>query len=354
MNHSFDTRAWLVWVLSAATATMIARNPLYSLLLLACSRLVNHTFARSDGAFNLQMSRGAALRLAALVLLFSGLFTALFVHAGETTLFVLPPQIPLAGGIITLEAFLNGAANGLLLLTLLSFFLTFNRVVTAERLARLAPAAFRDLGIVVLIALTYIPETTRHIQRIREAQAVRGQRIRGLLDWRPLVLPLLVGGLERAMALAEAMVARGFGATSRAPMSGRVLLMLGVAMALSFGGWVLALWWRWPGLALLGAGVLLMVAVLATTGRAVTVTRYRPRPWQATDTALLLASVAPLALMMWPGGPVDSASLAMNFLNGLRWPPFDMLLGVALLLYAFPTLVSAMLGGGPLLVSQHD
>ena len=48
------------------------------------------------------------------------------------------------------------------------------------------------------MAITYVPETARHFQRIREAQAIRGHRLRGLRDWRPIVIPLLVGGLERA------------------------------------------------------------------------------------------------------------------------------------------------------------
>ena len=35
--------------------------------------------------------------------------------------------------------------------------------------------------------------------RIREAQAVRGHRVQGIRDWLPIVVPLLVSGLERAM-----------------------------------------------------------------------------------------------------------------------------------------------------------
>ena len=42
----------------------------------------------------------------------------------------------------------------------------------ADRLARLAPRAFQDLGIVLLVALTYIPETARQVaERVRHAIA---------------------------------------------------------------------------------------------------------------------------------------------------------------------------------------
>ena len=86
----------------------------------------------------------------------------------------------------------------------------------------MAPRAFYDLGVVVLIALTYVPQTMQQWQRIREAQAIRGHRWRGVRDWQPLVIPLFIGGLERAMALAEAMVARGYGATARRQQNSRL------------------------------------------------------------------------------------------------------------------------------------
>ena len=339
-SEIYDTRAWLVWVLAGAAVTMAARNPMYSVLLLLASRAVEWSNARPDSAFNLRLGRLAAIRMAALILLFSGLFGALFVHAGDTILITLPETIPLVGGAITLDAFVSGLANGLLLLTLLSFFLAFNRVVTADRLARLAPRAFQDLGVVVLVALTYVPETARHVQRIREAQAVRGHRIERLRDWRPLLIPLLVGGLERAMVLAEAMVARGFGATRRAPVSSRLLAGLALAMGLTFGGWIAALWWAMPGWLLMGGGLLLMGGVVWSAGRNVSVTHYRRRPWHLKDTVLTVASLAPVAALLLPLNLVDRQSLSINFLGGLRWPAFDPFIGFLLLLYALPAIAT--------------
>ena len=67
-------------------------------------------------------------------------------------------------------------------------------VVPTAELAGLTPTALYELGLVLLVAITYVPETARHFQRIREAQAIRGHRLRGLRDWRPIVIPLLVGG----------------------------------------------------------------------------------------------------------------------------------------------------------------
>jgi energy-coupling factor transport system permease protein len=186
------------------------------------------------------------------------------------------------------------------LLTLLSFFVAFNRIVPVSALARLAPRALQDFGVVVLISLTYVPETVRHMRRIREAQAVRGHQVRGLRDWQPLVVPLLVGGMERAMALAEAMVSRGFGAARGRRQPPWVLAGLATALVFILAGWMLLLWWGWPGWMLLIAGAASIVALLWHAGKRAPATRYRPRPWQAQDMLLLLVALLPLGPCLFP------------------------------------------------------
>lgn len=328
---AFDARAWLVWVLSAAAVTMIVRNPLYTLILLLVSRIVDAACSRPHSDLQLPF-----WRIAGLILLFSGLFSAHFIHQGDLVLLRLPSGWPLVGGPITVEALAAGAANGLLLLTLLSFFVAFNRIVPVSALARLAPRAFQDLGVVVLISLTYVPETVRHMRRIREAQAVRGHQVRGLRDWQPLVVPLLVGGMERAMALAEAMVSRGFGAARGRRQPPWVLAGLAAALVFILAGWVLLLWWGWPGWMLLIAGAASIVALLWHAGKRAPATRYRPRPWQTQDTLLLLAALLPLGLSLFPLPAGGREALFWSALPRLTWPPFDPLLGVAFLLLAIP------------------
>jgi energy-coupling factor transport system permease protein len=322
--------------------TMALRNPLYSLILLASSRLVDWICAERDRELSLPFAR-----IAVIILLFSGLFNALFIRVGDVTLAQLPEALPLIGGPLTAEALLSGMANGLLILTLLSLFVTFNRVVTGERLIRLAPRAFQDLGIVTLVALTYVPETARQVQRIREAQAVRGQGIEGLRDWQPLVIPLLIGGLERAMSLAEAMVARGFGATERAPWSQRYLAWLTLATGLTFGGWVAALWWGMAGWVVMGAGVAMLAGAIWLAGRRVVVTRYRQRPWRTADSAIAFASLAPLLLLVLPDELIDASSLSFSFLNAFDWPPFEPAIGALLFLYLCPAVYDLLIAAGP-------
>lgn len=345
----FDARAWTVWLLSAAAVTMLTRNPLYTLLLLLASRVVDDSCADPDSELQLPLGR-----LAFVILLFSAAFNALFVHQGETVIARLPAGWPLVGGPITLEAMVYGLETGLMLLALLSFFLAFNRIVPVNVLARLAPRAFQDLGVVLLIALTYVPETARNVRRIREAQAVRGHRLKSVWDWRPLMVPLLVGSLERAMMLAEAMVARGFGATRRRQQSARALAALAVGLGLILIGWVLALWWGTIGWTIALGGVALLVFQVWRSGRLVEATRHRAEPWTRWDTLVVISSFIPLAaLVLLPligGQPVGSYSPYPR----LQLPPFHSLLGSSFLLFVTPAIVVSLLITSPSKESAHD
>ena len=328
-----DARRWLIWLVAVATVTMVARNPLYTLLILLVIQVVETTSTPGVARRPLSLAR-----LAPFILGFSVLFNLLFVHIGQTVLFRLPAEVPLLGGPITFEAFVYGLQNGLLLLALLALFTAFNRIVPTGELVRLAPRAFRDLGVVVLIAITYVPETARHLQRIREAQAIRGHRLRGVRDWQPVVIPLLVGGMERAMNVAESMVARGYGAPHAQPQRGGLLAALVGGLLLFFAGWLLALWLGWPGLLLLTLSTLWLVAVIWRAGRSVTHTRYRPHKWGWDDTLVAAGTLAACLLI----------ALRAHFAAGVlgytpyplfQLPSFDPVVGLGLFLLAAPALL---------------
>ena len=327
---SFDVRAWLVWVLAAAIMAMTLHNPLYSILLIAIFRLVQQACALPDNGFTVPF-----WRLTAVILLFSTLFNLFSVHIGTTVLFTLPAGWPLIGGDITLEAAAFGFSNGLLLLALLAAFLTFNTAVSLSDLARLTPRALHDMGMVVLIAITYLPETHRHLQRIREAQAARGHKLHGLRDWQPLLIPLLVGGMERAMNLAEAMAARGYGATADRKLSLRYQMGLIIGLLLGFSGWGLTFTnWRMWGWVLLAIGAALFALMLRRLGRQSPHTRHRPRRWTGWDWGLVIVSIIPIALLFMG----DGTALAWSPYPSITPPPFDVVVGGVLLLFTFPIL----------------
>jgi biotin transport system permease protein len=65
------------------------------------------------------------------------------------------------------------------------------------------------IGLVVAMALRFIPLISERADRIREAQAARGGSVRGLRGLRTTVVPLLVQVLQLAHTVSEALDARG-------------------------------------------------------------------------------------------------------------------------------------------------
>lgn len=327
----YDVRAWVVWLLSTTVLIFMVRNPLYTLLILFAVQIV----AAVHGIVVRHTFRISLWRWGTVIVSLSTLFNMMSVHVGQTVLFTLPDSWPLIGGDITAEAAVFGASNGLLLVTLLATFLAFNQIAPVHELIRLVPSSLRDLGIVILIAITYVPETQRHLQKIRQAQAIRGHEVRGWRDWRPLILPLLIGGLERAMGLAEAMVARGYGATAESSQSLRAQLMLVVGLLAGLGGWVSALWIGWPGWLLMGVGALLVIGIVWWQSRHIAHTDYRQRPWRRIDSALLLMALCPFLLISIAGGfPATYSPYPL-----WQWPPFDLWLGAAVSCIALPAVL---------------
>lgn len=333
MKGRFHPLAWLAWLLPAAFLIVQVRNPLYLLVLLLGVLVVRSFCAVSQSPVPISLGR-----LATLILLLATLFHMLTAHIGRTVLFSLPASWWMIGGPITLESAVAGFANGLALLTLLLLFVTFNMAVPVYELSRLMPPALRDVGMVMLIGLTYMPQTARHWQQIREAQAVRGHRLRSWRDWRPIFIPLLTGGLERSMNLAEAMVARGYGSTSdsQQPAAVRLALLLGLIGIL--GGWVLAAWWPLPGWGLVFLGVLVVAIVYRQLGRLSPRTIYRPRPWLVRDTLVVVAAVLLLLPILF-NRFLDGAALYYSPYSTITLPPFDPLIGLSLLLLVAPAII---------------
>lgn len=335
--RTYNARAWLVWLLAGGLLVLVTRNPIYLLLLLATSRLVHAACAAPVGDIP-QLPFG---RVSVMILLFSTCFNALTAHVGDTVLLSLPGHWWLIGGPITLEAAAYGFITGLSLVTLLSLFLAFNAIVPTGELVRLVPVALYELGLVVLLAITYVPETARQLQRIREAQAIRGHRLRGLRDWQPIVIPLLIGGLERSLSLAETMVARGLGSADHLapPWRVRLLMLLGLALAL-LGALQLALagseGWLFILLGMVAVGMAYRVL-----SRGVELTRYRPRPWTAADTAIVLAALLPLVLLL-PLPVMAAAGLEFTPYPRMNLPPFALWAGTLLLGLAVPAVLQVV------------
>ena len=342
---------WVVWLGSALVVVSTTRNPLYLVELLLVALVVSFGI---EGDAPAPWRPG--LRFGLFLVGFSTLFNGLSSHFGRTVLLSLPSGLPLVGGPVTLEALVYGAINGLVLLTMLFLFAVFNQALPAHRMVRLVPRAFHEAGVVLSVAMTYVPATRRSLQQIREAQAVRGHQVRSWRDWLPLWMPLLVSGLERAFQLAEAMVARGFGATAdRALPLGVRAGLAGGLLALLTGEIVAAFYPSLRGAAplLLAVGAALLGLSLWRAGRRVPYTPYRSSGWGWREGVTLAGALLTLAVVVWPGLGIacagEQGGLLLVGCRGARLynpyprfapPPFDPLAGLALLGLLVPTLAS--------------
>jgi energy-coupling factor transport system permease protein len=285
-------------------------------------------------------------------------FTALTAHYGDLVVFRLPSHWPIVGGPITGEAIIYGFTGGLSLIALLLVFAAFNVAVDQGRLLRMTPGFVYQAGVVAAIAIAFVPQMFSTWQSIREAQQVRGHRVRGIRDTLPLILPLLITALERAMQLAESMEARGFGGQAVAGGSAfRVrsqiamilcLLLLGVG----FGGTAF-----WPDAAmvngtLLAAGAVLLFWTLWVQGKRVRRSRYRRWRWGRSDRVVLVTSA--IAAVGWAAVWLVRGDLMFYYPYPpySPWPVFSPGLGMLLLLLAAPALLLKPASSGEVAVHR--
>jgi energy-coupling factor transport system permease protein len=283
--------AWLIWLITVLATVSITRNPIYLLLVLLWLIVIKHTLTIHSEAPPTFIS---PWKFASIVLVTTTLFNALFVHVGQTVLF----KLPLFGSPITLEAAFYGLLNGLTLTIMFIAFTVINHALPARALVRLIPRAFYPVAVVVAIALTFVPATLRHLKQIREAQAVRGHQWRGIRDWLPLLIPLLIGGLERALQLAEAMTARGFANQPSYDAKIQTAIIFGLVLLLS--GWLLRQVWSFPilGLMILLTGIAVIGITIRIVGQRIPYTRYRPQPWQRLDSLVTVSAVVVFAFFL--------------------------------------------------------
>jgi energy-coupling factor transport system permease protein len=355
----YHTLTWMLWLAAALLPAMISRNPLYLTLLLLAVAVAYNTIGRLSPiatSWSVFLKAGLALGMLSVV------FNTLTVHYGDTVLFTLPRlswhlgRVPFLelGGDTTLEALVYGLTSALSLVAILLVFATFNVLVDHHKVLRLTPAFLYQTGMIASIAIAFVPQMVSSLQDIREAQALRGHRFRGLRDLLPLFVPLLTTGLERAIQLAESMEARGFGGasggrTGRREALYRVLIataLFGLLVAAFFVGYFPKT--RWIG-AIIGMGsVVLLLANLLTLARGVKRSRYRRELWRPRDTLVTAASVASILVVagFWL---LHAEALVFYPYPKFTVPDFNPLIGLAMLSAVAPVLAAPQLR-----VSAHD
>lgn len=338
--------AWWIWALGLATAASRTTNVLLLALLTAvagyvvAARRTDAPWARSYATF---------LRLGIAVLVIRLLFAVVLGSPipGTHTLFTLP-EVPLPGwaqgvrlgGRVTAESVVFALRDGLKLATLLVCVGAANSLANPARLLKSLPGALYEAGVAVVVAMTFAPHLVADVARLRAARRLRGRDDRGVRALLQVGLPVLEGALERSVALAAAMDARGYGRTADVPPGVRratAALTVGGLLGICAGTYGLlaasgAGTGAGYGLPLLLLGLAAAVAGLRLGGRRSPRTRYRPDAWgarawlvagsgAAVAAAMIAATAYAPAALDPPAVPLAAPALPL-------WPAACVLLGL--------------------------
>lgn len=341
-RRSFHALTWAVWAACAAACVQLAPSPVYVALVLAVCGVVVAAHGGDSAlarAFPLLVAVGVTFGLVRIAL------AVLTTHGGTDVLFTTPSfTLPSflggfgVGGTVELPVLLQVAAEAFAVVGIMGVFGAFNAVVSHAELVQASPRAFYEPGLVVTVALAFVPSTIATIHRVREADRARtGGTVHRRGRMLRLLVPVLESGMEQAMALAESMDARGFASAPARPQE-RLAGWSVVVALIALAGAFVALVGRVGTAALVLAAVAVAALVLAVVvaSRASPRPRYRARSLTSVDR--LVAACSLLA-------PVGLAALALAGEPTLAWsatplrvPGFEPLAALALAALAVPAL----------------
>ena len=335
------TAAWGGWVTLVMVVALTATNPYYLGIVLLSVLLVAAMAPKSAAGIT---SFRALLIFGAIMFAISFTIGIINGNFGDHRLFTIPGKdLPdwlgglRLGGPVSAEGVVATLTRGLAILSVLLAFGVFNSAVSPHRVLRSTPAALFQAGLVVTIGLTLLPSSIEDVRRIREMRALRGAK-GGLRDLPALVVPSVVGGLERSMRLAEAMEARGYGAAPAGPRLPRLGAMAAAPLlVLAACGWFYYESLRLPSAVLATAGVACLgwwVVSAARTNHATTLTS---EPFPAHDRVLAWASLV-LALATVGATAWGWDGLKYNPFADLPWPRFELTAALIPLATAWPAL----------------
>jgi len=338
-HDGLDSRTWLLWGAAASVPLITGRHPVLLaelLLIVLAVRSVCTPPERRAGW-------GWLVRLGALAVPIGVLFNMFTVHAGDTRLFRVSDDLPLFGGTVTLNAAVYGLLSGLTVVALVAIGTTVAALIDWSALMRLVPPRAASIAVAGSVAWAFLPQLSTSWREIREAQTARGHRWRGARDAIPLIVPLMAGGLDRSVTMAEALEARGFGGTAPAGRrSAWPPAALGAALTMA----VVGIYLFAVGRSLGAAGAILVAGVVALVGvrgggptAGIRSTRYRETVWTRADWLVcggaLTALVATVVTLQ-----LQPEALRYEPYPSLDWPVTSPLLVLLLALLMVPAVVA--------------
>ncbi|NQU37207.1 MAG: energy-coupling factor transporter transmembrane protein EcfT [Actinobacteria bacterium] len=340
--------AWWLWALGLAAAASKTTNPLLLGLILAVAALV--VAARKPDA-PWSRSFSVFLKLGLVVIAIRVVFQLILGNPIGSNVILTLPTVPLPewmaslrlGGQLTLESLILAICDGFRLAVLLACVGAANSLASPSRLLKAMPAALYEVGVAIVVAMTFAPQLVTDLGRVRQARRLRGRADKGIKGAAGAAMPVFEGALDRAITLAAAMDSRGYDRTGQVPAGVRrvtVLLVIAGLIGVCIGLFGLLSTSQLSPLAfpLLAAGLLAAIGGMWLGGRRSIRTRYRSDPWKLPEwivmgTGLVAASGVIVT------GIVDPAALTIS-VTPLQWPQLPLFATAGVLLAALPAFVA--------------
>lgn len=214
MKDSFSKMHPLVGILffaAALTFTMLLTQPVCLGITVVCA-LANALYLNGKKAVLLSLRLLLPMAVCIVVI------NALFNHRGATVLCYLPWDNPL-----TLESVLYGCVTAAMLSAAILWFSVLNMVLTSDKIVWLLGKAAPSLGLVLSMALRFIPRFLSAFRQTKTAQAqlcAGKQSVLRRFQAHVRVFSTVVSrSMENAIDTADSMKSRGYGLKGRTAFS---------------------------------------------------------------------------------------------------------------------------------------
>ena len=301
-EHRFlHSGAWWLWAILLAAMAAGTTNPVFLISIIAVVLLVV-SFRKSDAPWSRSIKGFLIVIRLFLVIITPDIF-------GDTLLFTLPEvDLPSVfagvklGGEIKANTVYYAFQEGLRLATILVCIGGAQSLASPTRLLKSIPAALYEVGLSIVVALTFAPQLAFDAKRVRDAQFLRGRKTKGIRALAKTFVPVLEGAMERALLLASAMDSRGYGRRIHQTESKRkitnILMLLGL-LGILFGlAGLLGVFSRSNiGTLTMLIGISLSLFALWFAGKNASRTNYRPDKWHIPEVLVITSALFGLVAM---------------------------------------------------------
>lgn len=297
--------AW--WALGLAFAISSAAADEIAALLVIIAAVVTITLVAREAA-PWSRSLGFYLAMALAVVTIRVLFRVVFNFDSQTNIaFTLPALTISLGdlgstqlfGRVSWDAVFGALRDGLKMAAIILSVGLANTLANPRKLLKNTPGALYEVASAWVIAINMAPQLIESAKRVKQASRLRGRSNRGNL-LSSLLIPILEDTIDRSLALAASMSARGFGRlgqlSNRQRFASRVAALAGV-MFLAIGAYLLLTSpTAWVATVLLIAGTVSIGVTSHIASSRQIRTRFEPQTWTTKDILVLSAAAVIAAL----------------------------------------------------------